>query len=264
MFKDSATLAQIYPALVLHGITAFGSKDVIRFLGRKVHGAFEGEIISDFKNRPEGIRIKHRAGVNSVKLYDKQGSVLRGETTINDPTAFKVFRTAEGDPNGPKSWRPMRKGISDISRRAHVAQASNNRYFDALASVDTSTPLGELLRGVCQPATYNDKRVRALRPWSPEDTQLFQAVNRGEFAVNGFRNRDLRGLLWDYPADSPKEKRRRSAKVSRLLRMLRAHGLTKKVNATHRYTLSSHGRDIVTAVLATQRITLQQLHKAAA
>src|SRR5260370_41576132 len=25
MFKDSATLAQIYPALVLHGITAFGS-----------------------------------------------------------------------------------------------------------------------------------------------------------------------------------------------------------------------------------------------
>ncbi len=77
-------------------------------------------------------------------------------------------------------------------------------------------------------------------------------------------NRDLRGLLWDYPADSPKEKRRRSAKVSRLLRMLRAHGLTKKVNATHRYTLSSHGRDIVTAVLATQRITLQQLHKAAA
>jgi hypothetical protein len=264
MFKDSATLAQIYPALVLHGITAFGSKDVMRFLGRKVHGAFEGEIISDFKNRPEGIRIKHRAGVNSVKLYDKQGSVLRGETTINDPTAFKVFRTAEGDPNGPKSWRPMRKGISDISRRAHVAQASNNRYFDALASVDTSTPLGELLRGVCQPATYNDKRVRALRPWSPEDTQLFQAVNRGEFAVNGFRNRDLRGLLWDYPADSPKEKRRRSAKVSRLLRMLRAHGLTKKVNATHRYTLSSHGRDIVTAVLATQRITLQQLHKAAA
>src|SRR5438477_569922 len=158
MFKDSATLAQIYPALVLHGITAFGSKDVIRFLGRKVHGAFEGEIISDFKNRPEGIRIKHRAGVNSVKLYDKQGSVLRGETTINDPTAFKVFRTA----------------------------------------------------------------------------------------------------------DPPKANRRRSAKVSRLLRMLRAHGLTKKVNATHRYTLSSHGRDIVTAVLATQRITLQQLHKAAA
>jgi hypothetical protein len=223
----------------------------------------KARFISDFKNRPEGIRIKHRVGSNSVKLYDKQGSVLRAETTINDPTAFKVFRTAEGDPHGPKSWRPMRKGISDVSRRAHVAQASNNRYLDALASVDTSTPLGVMLRDVCQPTTWNDKRVRALRPWSPEDTQLFQAVNRGEFAVNGFRNRDLQGLLWDTPATSPEEKRRRSAKASRLLRLLRAHGLINKINATHRYTLSAKGRDIVTAILATQRITLQQLHKAA-
>jgi hypothetical protein len=43
-FKDSAALAEIYPALVLHGITALASKDVMRFLGRKVHGAFQGEI----------------------------------------------------------------------------------------------------------------------------------------------------------------------------------------------------------------------------
>src|SRR5260370_19845624 len=107
MFKDSATLAQIYPALVLHGITAFGSKDVMRFLGRKVHGAFEGEIISDFKNRPEGIRIEQPAGVHSVKLYAKQGPVPRGETSINDPAAFKVFRPAEAAPNAAKPWRPI-------------------------------------------------------------------------------------------------------------------------------------------------------------
>ena len=264
MFKDSASLAEIYPAFVLHGITSFSSPDVMRFLGRKVHGAFEGEIISDFKNRPEGIRIKHRVGKNSVKLYDKQGSVLRTETTINDAYDFKVFRATEGDPKGRKDWHPMRKGIADLQRRAHVSQASNNRYLDALASVDTSIPLGVMVGKICQPTQWNNKRVRALRPWSQEDTQLFEIVNRGEFAINGFRNRDLQGLLFDSPASSPEERRSRSARVSRLLRMLRAHGLIKKINTTHRYTLTAQGRDIISAILTTQRVSLQQLQKAAA
>jgi len=264
MFKDSASLAQIYPPLVHHGMTSFSSPDVMRFLGGKVHGAFKGEIISDFKDRPEGVRIKHRVGQNSVKLYDKQGSVLRAETTINQPYGFKVFRHTESNPSGPKDWRPMRKGIADLYRRTQLSQASNNRYLDALASVDTSVPLGQMVRRICQPTTYNDKRVRALRPWSQEDTQLFEIVSRGEFSVNGFRNRDLQQFLFDSSADSPEEKRRRSAKVSRMLRMLRAHGLIRKVNATHRYTLTPNGRDILTAILATQHVTLQQLHRAAA
>jgi hypothetical protein len=264
MFKNSASLAQIYPPLVLHGITAFSSTDVMRFLGRKVHGTFQDEIISDFKNRPEGIRIKHRVGHNSVKLYDKQGSVLRVETTINRPSGFKVWRPTEGNPHGSKDWRPMRKGIADLYRRAQVSQASNDRYLNALASVDPSVPLGQMVRRICQPTLWNGKRVRALRPWSAEDTQLFEIVSRGEFAVNGFRNRDLQGLLFHSPPDSPQEKRRRSARVSRLLRILRAHGLIRKVNATHRYTLPPQGRNIMTAILATHRVTLQQLHKAAA
>ena len=262
MFRNSSALAAIYPALVQHGITTFSSPDVMRFLGGKVHGAFQGEIISDFKNRPEGIRIKHRVGQNSVKLYDKQGSVLRVETTINNPYGMKVFRSREGDEQGRLAWRPMRKGIADLHRRSQRSQASNERYLDALASVNTSTPLGEMVRDICMPTTYNDKRVRALRPWSQEDTRLFQAVTRGEFAVNGFRNRDLQGLLYDDPALSREEKRRRSARVSRLLRMLRAHGLIKKVASTHRYVLTSKGSDILHAVLATQRVTLQQLQTA--
>jgi hypothetical protein len=40
--------------------------------------------------------------------------------------------------------------------------------------------LGELVRKICAPTCWNGKRVRALRPWSQEDTPLFQAVIRGE------------------------------------------------------------------------------------
>jgi hypothetical protein len=262
MFRDSSALADIYPALVQHGIQAFSSPDVMRFLGGKVHGAFRGEIVSDFKDRPEGVRIKHRVGLNSVKLYDKQGSVLRTETTINDPHGFKVFRPVEGHDPRHCAWRLMRKGIADLYRRAQVSQASNERYLDALASVDTSTPLGTLVAELCRPADWRGKRVRALRPWAEDDMQLFRAVTRGEFNVNGFRNRDLQALLYDRPAESPEDVRRRSARVTRLLRLLRAHGLAKKVAHTHRYILTAKGRQILPAILTVDRIPLARLEPA--
>jgi hypothetical protein len=37
-----------------------------------------------------------------------------------------------------------------------------------------------------------EPRTRALRPWSEPDRLLLEAISRGEFAVHGFRNRDLR------------------------------------------------------------------------
>ena len=74
------------------------------------------ELVSDMKTRPEGVRIKHRLGENSIKMYDKQGSVLRVETTINDAAGFKSFRTPEGKPNAEPAWHTMRKGIADLHR----------------------------------------------------------------------------------------------------------------------------------------------------
>ena len=264
MFRKASDLAAIYPALVLHGMHTFSSGDVMRFLGRKVHGNFEGEIVSDFKNRPEGVRIKHRLNTNSVKAYDKAGSVLRVETTMNNPDDFKVFRTKEGDPNGKADWRVLRRGIADLYRRAQICQASNQRYLDALAAADTSTPLGELIRDICKPTEYRNKPVRALRPWADPDLALLRAINRGEFCVNGFRNRDLQSLLFDSTPNTPEEQRRRSARVSRLLRMLRAHHLIQKVPRTHRYIVTPRGRDVVSAVLSAHRITLEQINKLAA
>jgi len=261
MFRTPSDLAVIYPPLVLHGMQTFSSGDVMRFLGRKPHGRFEGEIVSDFKNRPEGIRIKHRVNNNSVKAYDKAGNCLRVETTMNDPSDFKVFRTKESDPDGKPDWLPLRRGIADVYRRAQVCQASNDRYLDALASVDTSTPLGDLIRDICLPTMYMHKPVRALRPWAEPDLALFRAVSRKEFCVNGFRNRDLQSLLFDSAPDTPVEQRRRSARVSRLLRMLRAHRLIHKVQQTHRYLLTARGREIISAVLAAHRIRLDQLNK---
>ena len=93
MFKDAAALAKLYPALVDHAIKRFSCRDVLRFLGRRTKATrFAGEVFSTLLARSEGVRVKHWAEENSIKMYDKQGSVLRVETTINHVRRFKVRR----------------------------------------------------------------------------------------------------------------------------------------------------------------------------
>lgn len=264
MFKSSLSLAEIYPHLLLHGITHFSSPDVMRFLGRKVHGAYRGEIISDFKNRPEGVRIKHHLGKNSVKLYDKQGSILRVETTINKPRDIKVYRPKENDPSGECSWRYLRQGIADLYRRAEFSQGCNERYLDALAVIDTSTPVAAALQQISKPTTWNGKRVRALRLWSDLDMTLLKTACRGEFFISGFRNKDLKPFLFKSPATTTLENRRHGAKITRLIRLLRAHHLVRRIPSTYRYCLTEKGKEILNALFSLEKLTLAQINNLAA
>ena len=265
MFRSAGELAALYPALVRGAMGCFSSPDVVRFLGKKLHGSFAGEVVSDVCQRPEGIRVKHRVKANSVKMYDKHGSVLRVETTISDPKDFKVFRPLEGNPAGEKAWKPLVRGIANLGRLAEVSQSSNDRYLDALAALDTDTPISTLVDRVCRAVEWQGKRVRALRPWSEDDRLLLKPIRRGEFAVNGFRNRDLLPLPFPEASSLPAEERRRySARVTRKLRMLRAHGIIRKMQGTHRYVLTKGGEQTVTAIIQYQQVTLAQLQKACA
>jgi len=157
-FKDRASLAAIYPALVRHAVDHFKSPDVMRFLGQKLHGNFKGEVISSFKERPEGVRVKHWVRGNSVKMYDKAGRILRVETTVARVNDFKVLRPLrDDDPEETLAWRPLRKGVADLHRRAEVSHRSNERYLDALSAVDDTTPCSRLFDTVARPVID--------RPW---------------------------------------------------------------------------------------------------
>jgi len=59
-------------------------------------------------------RFLNQAHANSVKTYDKAGSILRTECTINNARAFRVYRQSERDPQGPKKTILMSKGIVDL------------------------------------------------------------------------------------------------------------------------------------------------------
>jgi hypothetical protein len=271
MFKSSSDLVSIYEPLALHAIRSLHGVDVLRFLGSQRPTCFRGDVRSNLTERAEGIRIKHTANGNSIKVYDKayatsprDWSVLRLETTTANPHGFKVYRTAEGKNRRAKQWLPLRKGVADLHRLAEVSQAANDRYAEALSASDCSEPLAQLLRKLVAPTSLGKRRVRGLRPWAPGDLVLLRAANRGEFAINGLRNRDLQALLYDKPTSDPRERRRRSARVGRLLRLLRAHGILKKVPRTHRYQVTTTGRQALAVTLAAADATTAQLTRLAA
>jgi len=262
LFRSRADLGRLYPGLIRHGIESFGSKDVMRFLGRRVERGitprFAGEVVSDLRHRPEGVRIKHRVNLNSVKMYDKAGCVLRVETTLNDVHDLKSPRVV----NGRKVWMPMRKGVADIPQRAKVSEASNGRYLEAMAAVATPLPLKSLADELSRPVKWKKQRVRGLNLLGPDDAALLEAVGRGEFVINGLRNRDLRALLFK-ATDDPAQDKRHAGRVTRMLRMLRAHGLVHKLPHTHRYQVSDKGRKLIAAIHAAREADIEKLSKAA-
>jgi hypothetical protein len=80
--------------------------------------------------------------------------------------------------------------------RAQLGRRINERYAEALATVEDKTPLRELAQDLGPPTTWKGRSARALNPLAPADVQLLEAISRGEFMLNGFRNRDLRALLF--------------------------------------------------------------------
>jgi len=263
MFKSRQDLRVLYPSLIHHGMQTLASPDVMRFLGKlpasgRLSGNFAGQVKSDYRNHDEGVRIKHWVNQNSVKMYDK-GTALRVETTLNNMRDLRAPRVVKGK----VVYRPMRKGVADIKRRAQVSQASNERYLDAMAAVSVPTPLKTLTGKLSRPIGWKGKSVRGLNLLGDADAALCAAVGRGEFAINGFRNRDLQKLLFTAQPKDTTEQRRRSGQITRRLRMLRAHGLINKVPHTHRYVVNEKGRQVIAALHAAREANVEKLAKAA-
>ncbi len=272
VFRQAEFLRRLFPRLLRHGLLNLRSTDVMRFLGKRVADAiptnFSGDVRSDLRERQEGVRLKHWLNGNSVKAYDKAftsaGSVLRLETTLQNEKDFRVYRRKEGEPDGPLAWRPLRRGVADLHRRAEVSQHSNERYANALASLDQRESVEELIAHLEARVFWKDRWVRGLRLFEAADAALLEAVARAEFVINGLRNRDLQRLLCTHPPSDERERKRRSAWVSRRLRLLRAHGILQKVSHTHRYQVSAAGRAALTALLATRHAIAAELTDKAA
>jgi hypothetical protein len=272
LFRSPADLAKLYPTFVRHGIETLHSSDVMRFLGHKVmpsgrvHGKFEGEVTSERKQRQEGVCVRYHVNSNSAKAYDKHGN-LRLEATHNNVREYRTLRTLENEPEGtPPRLQRMRKGVADIQARAELGRQVNERHAASLATVAELEPLGDLVEKVCEPVVWHGRRCRGMNLLASKEVALLEAVSRGDFLINGFRNRDVRALLHGTEEVSATERRRQSSAVTRQLRLLRAHDLIEKIAQSHRYQLTAKGQRSITALMAARRAntpTLLDADKAA-
>jgi hypothetical protein len=249
MFDSRSSVAALVPEVLHYAMSTFSCEDVMRFLGRKLHGNFQGQLTSDLKRRPEGYRVKHRMKGNSLKVYDKW-SVLRVETTITQPRQFKVLRVVRL-PKGKLSrqWKPMGKGVANLWRYYQVGLQANRRYLEALAQVTQRGKAVKELDSLCRPVVKDGRRYAKLQPLSGKHRAVFRAVLSADRLIHGVRNKDVRATLYGSAKASPQEDRRRCARVSRILRTLRGHRLIYRVRNSNLYRVTHRGHRIMSSVL---------------
>lgn len=256
LFQDQASLQPLYARLLDHAILHFRAQEILTFLGKKLRGNFQGEVLTEcLKNRCPGARIKHRVGGNWLKMYDKFGQVLRIEVVINRPYMFRVLRWGTRQGRRTLGWFPLAKKVAYLRRYAEISRQAAGRYLDALAVVADPGVGQELLDQACHKATFQGRPRRALNPLSRAEQELFQAVLHGDQALQGFCNRDIAERL-DIPySRDPIIRRRQSARISRQLQLLRAHGLIRKLPRSRRYRVTDKGHALMSTIITLRQRT---------
>ena len=94
---------------------------------------------------------------------------------------------------------------------------------------------------------------------------MFELLLNGKYRLQGFRNADIRAVLCPTPDNAgssmPSVRTCRAAcgKASRYLRLLRAHGLIKKIPRTQTYRLTQRGTALMAASVKLRETTIANL-----
>ena len=240
VFHRQADLGPLYETLVRTAIHSVKPDDVATFLGRKLTGNYADELGNDFHTRVEGTRIKHHMGPVAIKLYDKQGLVLRIETTVNDVSFFRHHRMVEHrDGTAETKLAPMQRTIYSLAPLRELLLAANCRYLAFLSDLADPSAGVQQVEQMAEPVREEERSYRGFNLFNSDDLNLFIALVRGEWQISGFRNASLRRILSDRP----------DPRVSRLIKRLHLHGLIKKVGHTYKYYLTETGRRVILTAL---------------
>ncbi len=247
VFKRKADLALLYDGLTHCAIHAVKADNIATFLGRKLHGNYQGAAGNDFHTRIEGTRIKHHMGPAAIKMYDKRGLILRIETTINDVTFFKHYRKVEHrDGTTGMKTAPLRKTIYSLGVLKELLAAANARYLDFLAALDDHSAGHKRLDKVTRSVRHKGRSLKGFNFFHQDDLDLFRSILGGEHCISGFTNRRLRKAM---PEKS-------GAQIGRLIKRLRSHGLIKKVARSYKYYLTKLGKKVLTTGLKLRELVL--------
>ena len=198
-----------------------------------------------------------------MKIYNEQNN-LRVETTINDPGKFKVFRHKQGqDKNETKQRLPMRKGVMDTPLRAAVSQDVNNRLVNDLSFLKEETPHCNIMDDLIKSVIKDGRKFRGLDPVG-KDRELILSLSDPAFMISGFTNKMLRNDLLSASFGSGRTDKQLSAKVSRHFKLLRVHGIIRKLPRQNRYQVTIKGKQLAKALTALLTASTENLLKIAA
>lgn len=254
LFTGKQALAGLFVKLVEYAWLTFSPKRVFGFLGRRWHARFDGEVQTHCKTeRQPGVCMKHTMKGNRLKMYDKFSLLLRVETIINQPGEFKVYRQCQHDDGSTTlGWFGLCKGVGNLHHYQKQALACNRRYLEALTAVEDPTPGYQELRTLTEPRQHQGRSYAGFNPARADDAHLFSAVLAGDHIAQGFRNEEIRRSLYGQARD-PRQRRRHSAAVGRLLKRLHVRGLLAKVPHRRRWRVTDRGRRILGDILRTYR-----------
>lgn len=255
IFGSPGDIAPLMDSLLRHAFMTGVSPRVLRYMDRPLRRDgmprlnTSNEVVSRLLEFGEGMRVRHWVDKNSVKLYNEL-NVLRTESTINNAGMFLVRRHTRGQcAEAPKRLLPLRQGVADIALRAQVSQQINDRFLDNLAATQCEKPVRDLLDEVVVPLKKDGRRVRALEP-TGKDRALLQAISDPVFCVNALSNKVLRENLRDKTGYTGRTTKQLSAKISRQLRLLRDHGIIRKLPNRRKYVLTKKGVELTAALNA--------------
>jgi len=128
----------------------------------------------------------------------------------------------------------LKKNIYSLTFLADNLKAANKRYLDFIAAFDNKEAGRKRLERVTESKTENNRNYKGFNFFKKDDLTLLLAILRGEFNITGFRNKNIQKLLGFG-----------SAKISRIIKRLRVHGLVKKAADSYKYYLTKLGKETI-------------------
>ena len=208
MFRDSGDLARLYPRLVQHGLTTFLGPDVMRFLGRNIpasgkHAATAGgrgghDMKTASRGRSDqaspGGRTRSRCTTSHAPRYLSRGKLA----CCGSKRPSMIRRTSSRTRTLKANRMPQWGGIAcarelltctDVPRSRRPPTTATGKC----AGFGWKTPGRSANWPQAMPADQTQRAPSAaVEPLQPDEAKLLDTISRGEFTINGFRNRDLR------------------------------------------------------------------------
>jgi len=156
-FARPADLASVYPRLVARATLDFHSPDVMRLLGRKCHGRYEGELTTRFKDRAEGSESKLNSISDGLRIlglaFELTGEGGRDRAQVREHQAHHGA-----------DWPVLVAGLSDKAKASEAFPVLDKiRSYPTVVFMDSDRKVRGVWTGFSGPATgaAHESLVRA-------------------------------------------------------------------------------------------------------